>query len=139
MVGAFLVLLSPVTGFAQQQDDPGVFSSYQALRAELDPLIENREIGALMERFGALGQTTRQNLMALERQVQDSYLAPLDRNGLFTIQEFEPGFRQEILYYWDGGRGYLFVRLILHELEDGQVNVIRFSWNNSVDVLLQSF
>ena len=134
----FIALIG-IAPSAQAQDTPGVFASYEVMRSQMDPLIEARDIGRVTQLFAEMSPAETQNLFAAEIQFRNALPFDLSHVELVRVQEFENGFRQELMSYHDGNLGYLFVRIFLHERDDGGVVALRFSANTNIDALLGFF
>ncbi len=134
-----LLLLAVVATGAQAQDRAGVFASYDALRAQMDPLVADLQVAAVARLFTDVPPAEAQNFLAVEIQLQNALPNALNIVERVRVQQFENGFRQELLAYSDGEAGYFFVRLFLHERPDGSVVGLRMNANRVVDPLLGFF
>jgi len=130
--------LASLTSVAAQTT-PGIFSSYEDMRSQMDPLLERLQIGAMMELFVEVPPAEQQNIMATEIQMQGMLPTPLSQADIIRVQEFENGYRQELIVFTDGATGYLYVRLVLHERPDGSIAALRFGVNTDIDRLMVMF
>jgi len=138
LISAALILLASVTQASAQQT-PGLFDSYDTLRARMDPLIEELQIAQMMELFVEVPPAELRNAMATETQMRSLLPEPLTLSDVILVQEFAGGYRQELIAFHDGDTGYLFVRLVLHERENGQIAAVRFTVNVNIDAVLAFF
>lgn len=132
-----VIYMAPTLAPAQTQ--PGVFTSYDDLRTQMDPLVADLRISELMELLSDLSPEDGQNMIAAEMQLRAVLPEQLPITELMRVQEFENGYRQELLAYRDAGTGYLYARLVLHERADGTIVALWVSLNTSIDAMLQFF
>ncbi len=137
---AALVLAIAATQASAQSGlaNPGVFESYEAMRAEIDPLVADLRIQTLLPRVADTSQMDTGEIMALEIQMRNALRDPLTEVELMMLAPLENGFRREILAYHDGGTGYLYLLLMIHEREEDLV-VLHMVMNTSLSPLLSMF
>ncbi|QBY00554.1 hypothetical protein E2K80_07220 [Rhodophyticola sp. CCM32] len=126
--------LSPLTTLAQSQI-PGVFRDYQTMRGVLDELVNSRSIILLMEAFGGAGEISPQDMIALEAQMRSVYPSDFIDHALMREAETAPGFRQQLIAYWDQDYKYVYVHLVLHDRGDELV-AIQMSFNSDINAFL---
>ncbi|MEM7722786.1 MAG: hypothetical protein AAF376_10455 [Pseudomonadota bacterium] len=135
--GLSFILAMPA--FAQTEDKPGIFASYEEMRAATDALIEDRQIAQWLSLLTEVPPQEAQDLMAAQMQFLAALPFPLTEIDRVLDQPWENGYRQELLSYSDGDAGYLFVRYVIHERDDGTIAIVRMSFNTNIDAILPFF
>lgn len=133
VAAAALCLASAVSA---QSNEP-VFSSYEAMRTEMDRLIVTRDIQNLMLSFGGGDEMTPQQLNQLDIQVDQ--LFPIDFQNVAVIRKgvLEGGFHQELLAYWVGTY-YIYAYVLYHDRGNDIVS-INFRFNSDFSTLNSLF
>ncbi|MEX3015178.1 hypothetical protein [Gymnodinialimonas hymeniacidonis] len=138
ITAAALALLATQASAQTGLATPGVFENYNAMRAEVDPLVSDLRIQTLLPRIADTSQMDTGEIMALEIQMRNALRDPLTEVEVMMLSPLENGFRREILAYHDGGTGYLYLLLMIHEREDDLV-VLHMLMNTSLAPLLSLF
>lgn len=124
-------LLSALSADAQEQD--AIFADYNAMRSEMDRLIQKRNIQDLMLRFGGADEMTIQQLDNLDAQVDRLYPDDFQNVAVIRRVTLENGFSQELLAYWTG-YSYLYAYVFYHDRGD-EVISINFRFNSDFATL----
>lgn len=114
-----------------------IFENYDAMRYEMDRLMQDRNIQELMVRFGGADEMTREQLDRLDAQVEQLYPYDFDNVAVIRRGSLENQFQQELLAYWTG-IAYVYAYVLYHDRGDELV-AINFRFNSDFVTLNSLF